>query len=275
MIGTLQPGIKTGVIEHEEEGVYRTSGALSNSALSDFLLCERLFQRKHIQGTFVQGRYQPFVVGQAFHCRVLESETFSSRYAIRPAEVDGRTKDGKAWLAENTGKTILTKDEGDTLAHMCDAVMENDEARSLVEDVGQNELTIRLQMEQWKLPVQCRLDAWRPRRDMIVDLKTTADLSAWPRELMKYGYHRQACLYGHLTGLAFMREPPRFVFVVVQKSEPFCVGLFRLSDEWLARAWQEVDSGMKRIRACLDSNSFRRDEPGVRVIEMSEYGRAV
>jgi hypothetical protein len=154
---------------------------------------------------------------------------------------------------------------------MADAVMENDEARGLIKADGQNELTIRMHMDRWKLPVQCRLDAWRPTCDMILDLKTTADLSAWPRELAKFGYHRQAALYGHMTAMAMMRETPRFCFLVVEKSEPYRVGLFRLSDEWLARAWAEIDEAMFRLRKCLDSGIYRRDEPGVKVIELPKW----
>lgn len=270
MIGTCSGPF--GVIDQYESGdAYRQSGAIGSSALGDFIRCPRLFQRKHILGIVERGRYQPFIVGQAFHCKVLEPQMFVGRYAVKPPGHDGRTKAGKDWAMENDGKEHLATEEGATVNAMASAVLENPEAKELLFADGPNEQTIRLMIDRWRLPVQVRLDGWRPKLNTILDLKSTADLDKWPREMASFGYHRQAALYGHVTALGLMVDDPKFIFIVVEKQEPFRVGLFRLSQEWLARGWEEVDDGMRGLRKCLDTNEWRRDEPGIKVLEIPKW----
>jgi hypothetical protein len=66
-------------------------------------------------------------------------------------------------------------------------------------------------------------------RKIIVDIKTTQDHKEYPfrGSCNKYGYDRQSAFY--LDGF----EADEFWFIVIEKTEPFDIGVYMCSDEFL------------------------------------------
>ena len=56
-------------------------------------------------------------MGPAVHCAILEPAEFAARYIVRPADIDGRTKAGRAWHddAIASGRGVLTAEQGETV----------------------------------------------------------------------------------------------------------------------------------------------------------------
>jgi exodeoxyribonuclease VIII len=199
-------------------------------------------------------------LGRATHACVFEPARFARDYMVTP-KVDRRTKDGKArWLAfqaeaAEQGREILG-DEDNQYAHaVAGAVRAHPAAKALLAN-GRAELSVTWQDAVVGLACKARpdWDAGGP----LVDLKTTRDASpaGFPREIVRYGYHIQAVHY--LTGMAAATgfEPDRFVFIAVEKSPPYAVGVYQLSEAAFEAGWARWRELIELYAECHDKGQW-------------------
>lgn len=186
-------------------------------------------------------------IGSIFHGMVLEPERV--KIAVAPA-CDKRTKDGKAtWEAfclENAGAEIVTADEGEMLNGMAESIRKHPAASALLSGPGIAEGSCFWRDEQSGELCRCRPDFYRRDLGIIVDLKTTEDASpeGFAKSIAKYGYHRQNAMY--VDGVAAATEDyvRGFVFVVVEKTAPYCTAVYSLDT-------QGVELGRDKYRRLL------------------------
>lgn len=200
-----------------------------------------------------------FLLGRAIHCAILEPDQFDSRYIIRPEKLDGRTKAGKAWLAD-VPKDVetLPAAKGEVIKECTASVLRHPDFDIL-------ECTRREVTATWtdRSGVKCkgRLDAVGPRH--FVDLKSCDDLGRFERDAAKFLYHGQLAWYldGAIqSGLMTQEsdEPPdeldedeRFTpmsqayIVAVETSEPYDCGFFRVPE-------YAIECGRELYRRLLD-----------------------
>ncbi len=74
--------------------------------------------------------------------------------------------------------------------------------------------------------------------------------------------------------MATMEDAPPFVFVAVEDKEPFRVKQYALSDAWMERGWNEVDSGMKRLAHAIKNNVWKYHNIGIHTIEPKPWDLA-
>lgn len=187
-------------------------------------------------------------LGRAVHCAVLEPDWFDSRYVVRPAGIDRRTKDGKAaweaFVSDNAGKQILDAEEHATAIAVRDAVMRHPAAaRRLAEGKAE-------QVFQWtdaETGLKCKARADWIGGGVLLDLKTTSKLAPrmWPAEVARRLYHAQLAFYldgAHAAGLGNFDG----VIIGVESAKPHDVGAWVLDGdaiycgqllyrEWLSR----------------------------------------
>jgi exodeoxyribonuclease VIII len=171
--------------------------------------------------------------GTLVHCMALELDQFGRRYFIRPAGIDGRTKDGKAVLdamrAEAGDREIVSMDDCARADRMGDAF--SDAMTAADEYLGLTEVS--LFWDGGVCPMKARIDALLP--DGALDLKTHSgdlDDDSLRRTIFNYQYHLQAAHY--LDGLAAVGLPcERFVFAFVTSQPPHVCRLVSLSHEAL------------------------------------------
>lgn len=106
---------------------YAVPGWLGSSALSDWREMSReAWAAKHMESAYQGGGTAAMVAGSALDCLLTDPASFEGRFAVAPEGLDGRTKEGKAWKAENAGKLALdagTKAEIDaTLSRVREAI---------------------------------------------------------------------------------------------------------------------------------------------------------
>jgi hypothetical protein len=120
---------------------------------------------------------EAMLLGTALHAAILEPAYFRGHYAVAPA-CDLRTKAGKAELEEfklSVGKKeILTSDDAGTITALLQKFMACDFTSKLITE-SQKEVAIFWEMEE----AQCKglVDIYCPSRNLIGDIKTTADCS--------------------------------------------------------------------------------------------------
>ncbi|MBA2707191.1 MAG: PD-(D/E)XK nuclease-like domain-containing protein [Gemmatimonadaceae bacterium] len=258
-----------GIIHNEPEGVYRSSGCVGNSILSDFLADEMYCYRKHVLKVIHEDPSKDMKLGSALHSYMEGYQVYRKRYCIKTSGIDLRTADGKEWARSNAGKDIIDRKDHIRVSKMAAAIRRNPSTRDLYAG-SKREVTVRLHQTPWGVPVQVRIDAWG---SCLVDWKKTQDAEEWPRKLVAYGYHRQAALYSWIVSLALMEPAPPFVFVAVDDNEPYRVRLYTLSEAWMERAKEEVNDGMTRLAHAIRNNDWKYHNKGVQVLEPKPWQR--
>lgn len=201
------------------------------------------------------------VFGRALHSLVLEPSKFQREFALQPVFGDLRTKAAResrdAWLADHPGVTTLTEDDLKRLQGMAKAVREHPIAGKFFID-GMPEATCVYDDPRTGLRCKTRMDYWREDLWMIGDLKSTDDASprAFAKSVVNYGYHIQDAHYSSGPQVLAGREAPRFLFVGVEKSPPYSVGVYMLDADAEARGHELRDRAMDTLDRCLRTDEW-------------------
>lgn len=182
-------------------------------------------------------------LGTLVHCAVLEPDELALRYAIAP---DRRTKEGKTAAAEFEAAGIEPVSAADmaTAIAMRDAVRSHPDAAALLND-GKAEQSFWWDDQLSGLRCKCRPD-WMTGGTTLVDLKTTTDASpaAFAKSIAHWRYHVQA---DHYRAGTFAE---RFVFIAVEKTYPYAVGVYQLDDAAMAHAATLRRQNLQTIADC-------------------------
>jgi len=187
-------------------------------------------------------------IGRATHTAILEPERFALEYAV----FEGKRRAGKEWdafEAEHAGRTILKASEFAEVLAMRDAVREHPIAHARLSN-GLPEETVT-----WTERINGVDLACKARPDYIgasiVDLKTTKDAgsNAFGRTSARFGYHCQLAWYRRGVRAAMGRELAMHL-VAVESEAPHDVAVYRIGDDALYAADEEINELLERVAAC-------------------------
>jgi len=216
------------------------------------------------------GRSQ--LLGSAVHTLVLEPGEYDKLYYVRPDGIDGRTREGKAALADlalrSVGKTELKADLDRQARAMAAAVLRESLVKALLAGAVYERAVV---WSEVGLEFKCRPDVFVARpdepSDLILDLKTSEDSTPefWNRSgafgpMVRYNYNMQAAHYargiGELTG-----RPCSCGLIVVGVDSPHDVYVYDITD-WLPSGDFYRRTAIAAIqRGCAES-FWRRPEQG-------------
>ena len=196
------------------------------------------------------------VLGSAIHDAVLLPEVFDVCWHRGP-DSDKRTKAGKrAWEdAEAHGASILKPADYDLVINVRDAIANHKYARQLL--IGQPEQSAFWIDEETGVLCKGRFDLIGERTRTLVDLKTTKDASkeSFTRDIFKYGYYLQGSHY--LKGAAALGLPiEHFAIIAVEKTEPFGVAIYRLTDDAIVAGEDELRPLMQLYAECKEFDAW-------------------
>jgi len=195
------------------------------------------------------------IIGSAVHCLTLEPDLFSVRYVIAP-KIDKRTKAGKEQWAdlEATGRIVLSEDDADKIMRIADAVRTHKTASKLITG-GFAEVSVFTKIDG--TPAKCKCDYLR-ENVAIIDLKTTEDASkaGFMRSVIKYGYHQQAAWYLDCLE-AYGKPVDAFVFIAVEKTAPFAVGIYELDADTVQLGRELNERALRVYQDCLQTNVWQ------------------
>lgn len=223
-------------------------------------------------------------LGRAAHMAILEPELFANEYIIAPEFGDCRktdrttseqAKENKtrrdAWRAEHTNHSILSDAEGKSLMGMIGSLRAHPRASRLLAG-GMPEATVA-----WRdaaTGLECRLRADLFRRDLktVIDVKSTtnASLESFRRDIAKYGYGIQDVHYR--SGFAAIGEDVRhFIFVPVEKTPPYAVGIYTLDAVSVARTYEKTRGLMRTMAECLESGVWPAYDDTIQEISLPPW----
>ena len=208
---------------------------LSNSDISTLLTNPLALGQK-------QAQRPAFLVGGYFHTAILEPQKLKN-FKI----VEATTRNTKAYKEISDGEMCLLKHEVDQIELMTEKMLNNEVCRDLIRsgnvDYEQPEIT-ELEGQMWK----GKADIVNHDEKLIIDLKTTADLSKFRYSAAKYSYHSQAYIYSKLFGYEML-------FIAIDKNT-HQIGIFDCSPEFYARGEDKVKRAVEAYELFYKSEDF-------------------
>lgn len=209
-------------------------------------------------------------LGRAVHCAILEPDLYDSRYLVRPEGLDGRTREGKAWLADAgaSGREVLTAEQGEVVAACAASVLGHRHAAYLLAGTRREETVT------WTAPggvaAKGRLDACSA--DRLIDLKTTREIGRFERSAADLLYHGQLAWYrdGAVAAGAVSADAAVYI-VAVETSEPYDCGVWLVPGVVL-EAGRELYSRLLGIWVeCRAAGIWPGRYPGIETYELPPW----
>ena len=208
--------------------------------------------------------------GTAVHAFFLERDKFDTNFVIKPSDMRLNTKAGKEWALEHQSKIIIDSELGNNLYEMEKSFM--DSPAKLIYDIkGQTELSYFWD-DLGTIKGKCRPDWLSNDGEIVVDIKSTTDASprGFQKSISTWGYHLQLGWY--LRGLRKLGLPAeQFIFIAIEKTAPFCVGVYRADQEMINYAMKELNQLVPEIQTAMVSNEFPDYTPEITSIGLPPW----
>ena len=189
-----------------------------------------------------QANRPAFLVGGYFHTAILEPEKLKN-FKI----VEATTRNTKAYKEISDGEMCLLKHEVDQIELMTEKMLNNEVCRDLIRSANveyeRPEIT-ELEGQLWK----GKADIVNHDEKLIIDLKTTADITKFKYSASKYNYDSQAYIYSKLFGYEML-------FIVIDKNT-HQIGIFDCSPEFYARGKDKVERAVQAYELFYKSEDF-------------------
>jgi hypothetical protein len=190
-----------------------------------------------------QKQIPAFLVGGYFHTAILEPDKLK-KYRV----VEASTRNTKAYKEISGGEMCLLQSEVDKLEVLIDIMMSNEVCRSLIRD-GNVEYEVpgiaEIKGKLWK----GKADIVNHDEKLIIDLKTTADISKFRYSAQKYNYNSQAYIYRELFGY-------EMVFIVIDKTT-HQIGIYDCSPEFYSKGEDKVEKAVEAYKLFYENPDFK------------------
>lgn len=249
--------MKPGLYKNLSNEEYHAAPGISKSGLDLIARCPSIYKHRVIDGN----RPEPtaaMLLGSAVHKAVLEPGSFSDEFVFAP-EINRRTKAGKyEWAqfqADNANKTVLPKGDYEKIMRMSDSVLSHPKASDIFSH-GDPELSIFHNDRSTGELAKVRPD-WSVE-DVVVDLKTTLDASpdAFSKACFNFRYHVQAAFYMDVFQAETAREINNFIYVVVEKSEPYQVAVYVADQDMIELGRVSYRDDLDLYARCTGNNHW-------------------
>lgn len=234
-------------------------------------------------------------LGTAAHHAILEPDVFEQRYTLggscaaelksgaRKGEKCGATGslrvDGEWYCGKHKPDSepdtidVLSYEEYRACVGMRDAMRSHPRIRRLLEADGRNELTVVWDDAETGVRCKARLDRLvHEFGGVVLDVKTTQDARAdeFERSVFHWGYFRQLGFYQDgLTAHGF--EMKHLVIAAVEKTAPWAVAGFRLSDAAADAGREELRILLRRYAECMEKDEWPAYPADIRELSLPSY----
>jgi exodeoxyribonuclease VIII len=183
-----------------------------------------------------------FLVGGYFHTSILEPDKLK-KYKV----IESSTRNTKAYKEISGGELCLLQHEVDQIELMTDKMLENDVCRGLIRgakvEYEQPGIT-ELEELQWK----GKADIVNHEEGLVIDLKTTGDITKFRSSAWRYNYDSQAYIYSKLFGYEML-------FIVIDKNT-HQIGIFDCSPEFYQRGADKVQQAAEQYKLFFQNPDF-------------------
>jgi len=183
-----------------------------------------------------------FLVGGYFHTAILEPDKLK-KFKI----IEATTRNTKAYKEISGGELCLLQHEVDQIELMTEKMLGNEVCNDLIRS-GNVEYErpgiTELENQMWK----GKADIVNHDEKLIIDLKTTADITKFKYSASKYNYDSQAYIYSKLFGYEML-------FIAIDKNT-HQIGIFDCSPEFYERGKDKVQRAVEAYELFYKSEDF-------------------
>jgi len=238
---------------------------LTSSSLRDFAKSAKLFKMK-LDDELPDYSSTAQIFGNAFHCHMLEPADWQNRYVSDETKPINE-KTGKAYTPTSkpyvewrtnialSGKELIKEKDIRLIERMSYRMNAHEEASKYISDLfALREISVRGQLNG--VPCQCKIDIYSDIFG-ISDIKTTSNIDDFAKfKVFKYGYIHQLAFYRMI--LRRKNEQLNFncQLIVIEKSAPNRVGVFKIDEGSLQRAEKENYELIERLKKCRTSDEW-------------------
>ena len=189
-----------------------------------------------------QGSNINFLIGGYFHTAILEPDKIK-KFKI----IESTTRNTKAYKEISGGEMCLLKHEVDNIELLIDKIHDNDMCMNLIKGIN-------VEYEQPGIKEIAGL-MWKGKADivnhdekLVVDLKTTSDISKFRSSAFRYNYDSQAYIYRRLFGYDL-------VFIAIDK-KTHQIGIYDCSDEFYESGSNKVQQAVEQYKLFYENEDF-------------------
>lgn len=184
-----------------------------------------------------------FLVGGYFHTAILEPHKLKSFKII-----EATTRNSKVYKEISDGELCLLQHEVDKIEMLVDVMMSNEICSDLIR--GDN--------VEYEVPGIAEINGklWKGKADiinhderLIIDLKTTADISKFKYSATKYNYNSQAYIYQKLFGY-------EMIFMAIDKTTKQ-IGIYDCSPKFLSDGEDKVQQAVEAYDLFFNNPDFK------------------
>lgn len=202
------------------------------------------FNHRHI---LQSEQKRSLVFGSAYHCFVNEPHLFDSQYIVTATD----SKHSQEWkLAKKDSRVPLTTSEFQAIVEMDRKLKAHPDAAPLING-SKNEISYFSVDEQTGLLKKCRVDGVNGKK--VWDLKSCENASkqAFERDARRFLYRISAAFYLEVISEVTGIRHEDFYLIPSEKVAPYEVNVFRVSEESIERAQEEIRLAMSTIAKIL------------------------
>ena len=222
----------------EDEHYYGPFGQqfLSNSDISTLLTNPLSLGQQ-------MGPIPAFLVGGYFHTAILEPNKLKNFKIVK-----SKSRNSKAYKEMSGGELCLLEHEADKTDLLVETMMSNEFCKRMIR--GKN--------VEYEVPGIAEIHGklWKGKADiinhdekLIIDLKTTADISKFRYSATKYNYNSQAYIYQKLFGY-------EMIFMVIDKTTKQ-IGVYDCSSKFLSYGEDKVQKAVEAYDLFYNNPEFK------------------
>jgi hypothetical protein len=189
-----------------------------------------------------QKKTTAFLVGGYFHTIILEPDKLKKFKVISAS-----TRNTKIYKEMSGGELCLLQQEVDKIELMGETMLSNKICEGLIRGNWveyEKPMITKIGEYMWK----GKCDILNHDDQLVIDLKTTADINNFKRSAFRYNYDAQAYIYRKLFGYDML-------FMVIDKNTQQ-IGLFDCSDEFYASGKDKVERAMEAYDLFFKTKDF-------------------
>jgi len=184
-----------------------------------------------------------FLIGGYFHTAILEPDKLKKYRIVE----DTKTRNTKAYKEISGGEMCLLRHEVDKLEVLIETMTSNDVCNDLINGIN----------VEYEQPGIGEVEGlmWKGKADivnhderLIVDLKTTGDISKFRSSAFRYNYDSQAYIYRKLFGYDL-------VFIAIDKNTNQ-LGIFECSDAFYESGQNKVQQAVEQYKLFYENPDF-------------------
>ena len=182
------------------------------------------------------------LIGKYFHTALLEPDKLKDFKVIAAA-----TRNTKVYKDQSEGELCLLQSEVDMVKLMTAKILNTQMCKDLI-NKSNCEYEVPMITELFGNKWKGKADVVNHEEELVIDLKTTADINKFRTSAFRYNYDSQAYIYKELFGYDF-------IFIVIDKNTNQ-IGLFECSEEFLRSGERKVEKASEVYNLFFKDKDF-------------------